>query len=209
MRKSAQIDLDGPTTGALPENEIDQLLAKSEMADHIELPTGDRLPLGELPRSTADSPHRSAQAFDDRQQFYLAIGSRLGNFSSVTEFIEQLHQDDIQILVEGEDTWQKISKSTRSRASLSSALAEYIPTTAAQPKTAAAEQSRKDITVNEGRRYSLHRQILQGAREGLIDGDALATRPGMPGATPPASGMIFENTVSVSLQPKTRHAPCR
>ena len=83
-----------------------------------------------------------------------------------------------------------------------------IPTAAAQPIE--KQQSRKDITVFvEGQRYGQNTaaQILQGAREGLIDGDALATRPGMPVPRPSGKWNDFRKTPSISQpKPATLHA---
>jgi len=68
----------GQQLGPYTKAEIDQLLAKNEIGrSHIvELPTGDRLPLGEfLDQLQAPQP-QAAQTTGDSQQFYLAIGSQ-------------------------------------------------------------------------------------------------------------------------------------
>ena len=177
--------MDGPTTGPYTKAEIDQLLAKNEIGrSHIvELPTGDRR------RSVnfwinCRLPNRRPHRRPATASIYLAIGSQpQGPYSTqeVTEFIENGSiGDDIQILVEGEDA-QKISEIHAFQGILYQAHTRKasIPTAAAQPETAAAEQSRKDITVFvEGQRYGPTQPPRFCRAPGrLIDGDALATRP--------------------------------
>ena len=210
----------GQQLGSYTKAEIDQQLANNDIGrSHIvELPTGDRLPLGEfLDQLQAPQP-QAAQTTAGSQQFYLAIGSQpQGPYSTeeVAEFIENGSiGDDIQILVEGDEAWQKISEIHAFQGILYQAHTRKaaMPTAAAQPETTSAEQSRKDITVFiEGQRYGPYTtaQILQGAQQGLIDGDALATRPGMPGATPLCKWNDFRKTpfqFRSSQKPATRRA---
>jgi hypothetical protein len=209
----------GQQLGPYTKTEIDQQLANNEIGrSHIvELPTGDRLPLGEFMDQLQAPQPQATQATAGSQQFYLAIGSQpQGPYSTaeVTEFIENGSiGDDIQILVEGKDTWQKVSEIHAFQGILYQAHTRKatMPTAAAQPETTSTEQSRKDITVFvEGQRYGPYTttQILQGAQQGLIDGDALATRPGMPGATPLSKWNNFRKTpfqFRSSQKPATRH----
>lgn len=208
----------GQHLGPFTKAEIDERLARNEIGrSHIvELPTGERLPLGEfLDQLQAPQAQPSAAV---GQQFYLAIGSQpQGPYSTqeVTEFIENGSiSDDIQIIIEGEEQWQKISEISAFQGILYKAHTRMaaMPTAAVQPETVSAEQSRKDITVFvDGQRYGPYTaaQILQGAQEGLIDGDALATRPGMPGASPLCKWNDFRKVpfqFRSSQKPATRHA---
>ena len=114
--------------------------------------------------------------------------------------------------MEGEDAWQKISEIHAFQGILYQAHTRKasIPTAAAQPETAAAEQSRKDITVFvEGQRYGPYTaaQILQGAREGLIDAMHLPHAPACQAPRPSAND--FRKTpfqFRSSQKPATLHA---
>ena len=120
---------------------------KTKSADHtLELPTGDRLPLSEFLDQLGSQP-QAAQTTGDSQQFYLAIGSSLKaptppKSRSLSKTVPS-------------GMTSKFSKAkTLGKRFLKSAFqhpqahtSPSIPTAAAQPETAAAEQSRKDITV--------------------------------------------------------------
>ena len=86
----------GQQLGPYTKTEIDQQLANNEIGrSHIvELPTGDRLPLGEFMDQLQAPQPQAAQTTGDSQQFYLAIGSQpQGPYSTQENAILDFHQD--------------------------------------------------------------------------------------------------------------------
>ena len=196
----------GQVLGPYSLEEINSLLEKKEigLSHMIESSTGDWIFLEDF---LADLEEESSETNQDEQppilepseeaaeeagpqRYYLAIGAKpAGPYveKEVCEFIESGSVTvSTQILIEGSNTWQNISDFPTFVESMNNFLSNNAGKGPNQSEVY-EDEGPKNITVFvQGQQYGPYSvaEIRHAAKTGQIDGNAPASRPGMPGVLP-------------------------
>ena len=190
----------GQAVGPYTLEEIKSLLAKEDigLSHMIENSAGDWIllenfladlkeqPTEQTPIDPSPSENEAAEEAESTR-YYLAIGAKpAGPYveKEVCNFIESGSVTvNTQILIEGSKTWQNITDFPTFTESMNNFLSNNA---AKEPKQTEVfeDQGPKNITVFvQGQQYGPYSvaEIRHAAKTGQIDGNAPASRPGMPG----------------------------
>ena len=195
----------GQALGPYTLEEIKSLLAKEDigLSHMIENSAGDWIllenfltdlkeqPAEPTPIESSPSENESAEEAESTR-YYLAIGAKpAGPYveKEVCDFIESGKVTvNTQILIEGSNTWQNIIDFP----TFTESMNNFLSTNAGKGQNSNQsevyeDEGPKNITVFvQGQQYGPYSvaEIRHAAKTGQIDGNAPASRPGMPGALP-------------------------
>ena len=189
----------GKEIGPYTLEEIKSFLAKDEigLSHMIQNPAGDWVLLenflAEIKDQPAEPPPLDPSATEGGAgsvRYYLAIGAKpAGPYpeKEVCEFIESgTVTVNTQILIEGTNTWQKVADFPVFIESMNNFLSNNAEKGPDKSEVYEDEGPKNIMVFHQGQQYGPYSvaEIRHAAKTGQMDGDAPASRPGMPGVLP-------------------------